>query len=98
MFTRALVVAAAGSSAINRKKSPGAFVGDGDFGHLEGNIATVAHHIRADMLRSELTEPKAPSSSSLVSFGTPAPTPSETNGARVTTNWLAPHGKKSKAA
>jgi hypothetical protein len=60
VFTRALVVAAAGSFAINRKKSPGAFVGDGDFGHLEGNIATVAHHIRADMLRSRVDRAKGP--------------------------------------
>jgi hypothetical protein len=60
VFTRALVVAAAGSSAINRKKSPGTFVGDGDFGHLEGNIATVAHHIRADMLRSRVDRAKGP--------------------------------------
>jgi hypothetical protein len=47
-LTRALVVTAA---VVPRSiaKSPGTFAVGGDLGHLKGDIASVAHHLRAHL-------------------------------------------------
>jgi hypothetical protein len=48
-LTLALVVGCGRSSAMSRKISWNILSWDGDLGHLEGDIAPVAHDLRADL-------------------------------------------------